>query len=419
MAYAALGVAYSNLGETRLAAKNTRKAYELRDRVSVREKLVIESRYNDLVTGDLEKALQAYLLWGQTYPRDAAPPKNLASIYGNLGQYDNALALSREALRLDPVSGQNYANLVDSYLSLNRLDEARATSEEAQKKNLDSMDLRWRLYFLGFASKDAAYMAQQAAWLAGNPGGQASADVLEADTAAYSGRLEKARELSRRAVAEILHLQLKETAAGVEVEAALREALFGNVTEARQHAGAALRLSTGRDVQFAAAFALAFAGDAAQAQTLAKDLGKRFPEDTIVQFNYLPTLDAQVTLNPRDASRSVEALRKASPFELGRPPFAPFSTALYPVYVRGSAFLALHRGNEATVEFQKILDHSGVVLSEPIGALAHLRLGRAYAMQGDTAEAKAAYQGFLTLWKDADPDIPILKQAKAEYAKLQ
>jgi predicted Zn-dependent protease len=211
---------------------------------------------------------------------------------------------------------------------------------------------------------------------------------------------------------------LKEMAAGVEAEAALREALFGNATEARERARAALRLSTGRAVQFAAACALAFAGDLARAQTLANDLGKRFPEDTLTQFNYLPTLGAQATLNPRDASRSVEALRKASPFELGGPPFAAFSTALYPVYVRGSAFLALHRGNEAAVEFQKILDHSGVVLNEPIGALAHLQLGRAYAMQGETAKAKAAYQDFLTLWKDADPDIPNLIAAKAEYAKL-
>jgi tetratricopeptide (TPR) repeat protein len=262
-------------------------------------------------------------------------------------------------------------------------------------------------------------MAQQAAWLAGNPGGQAGADALEADTAAYSGRLEKARELSRRAVNGVLVFQLKEMAAGVEAEAALREALFGNATEARERARAALRLSTGRDVQFAAACALAFAGDLARAQTLANDLGKRFPEDTLTQFNYLPTLDAQATLNPRDASRSVEALRKASPFELGGPPFAAFSTALYPVYVRGSAFLALHRGNEAAVEFQKILDHSGVVLSEPIGALAHLQIARAYALQGDTVKAKAAYQDFLTLWKDADPDIPVLIAAKAEYAKFK
>jgi eukaryotic-like serine/threonine-protein kinase len=260
MAYAALGVAYSNIGETSQAAENTRKAYELRDRVSMREKFLIESRYYEFVTGDLEKALQAYLLWGQTYPRDAGPPQNLVGIYGSLGQYDNALARGREALRLDPANGLNYANLVNTYINLDRLEEARTTAEEAQKKNLDSMDLRWYLYFLAFAKNDAVWMAQQAAWLAGKPGGQAGADALEADSAFYFGRLEKARELSRRAVNEVLHFQLKELAPGVEAEAALREALFGNASEARQRATAALRLSRGRDVQHGAALALAFAG---------------------------------------------------------------------------------------------------------------------------------------------------------------
>jgi predicted Zn-dependent protease len=235
----------------------------------------------------------------------------------------------------------------------------------------------------------------------------------EADTAAYSGRLAKARELSRRAVTSAERAEEKENAAGNEAEAALREALFGNAAKARQRAGAALELSTGRDVQFYAALALGFAGDAARAQALADDLAKRFPEDTIVQFNYLPTIHAQLALDRNEASKAIEALRAATPYELGQ------GGGLYPVYVRGEAYLAAHKGSEAAAEFQKIFDQRGVVENEPIGALAHLGLARAYALQGDTAKARAAYNDFFALWKEADPDIPILVAAKAEYAKLK
>jgi tetratricopeptide (TPR) repeat protein len=290
MAYATLGVDYSNLGETSLASENTKKAYELRERVSEREKFYIESHYYHYVTGDL--------------------------------------------------------------------------------------------------------------------GG-------EADTAAYSGRLAKARELSRRAVTSAERAEEKENAAGNEAEAALREALFGNAAEARQRAAAALRLSTGRDVQLYAALALAFAGDSARVRALADDLAKRFPEDTVVQFSYLATIHAQLALDRNEASKAIETLRAAVPYELGA------VGGLYPVYVRGEAYLASHQGSEATAEFQKILDHCGVVQNEPIGALAHLGLARAYSIQNDTAKARSVYQDFLTLWTDADPDIPILQQAKAEYSKLK
>src|SRR6266481_5390547 len=285
MAYATLGVDYSNLGETSLASENTKKAYELRERVSEREKFYIESHYYHYVTGDLEKARQAYELWSQTYPRDLVPPNNLGVIYENLGEYDKALAESREALRLAPESGASYANLVAPYLYLNRLQEARATADEAQAKNLDSPPLRFKLYVLAFLKNDAAGMAQQVAWSAGKPGVEDALLGGEANTAAYSGRLAKARELSRRAVTSAERAEEKENAAGNEAEAALREALFGNAAEARQRAAAALALSTGRDVQLYVALALAFAGDAARAQALADDLAKRFPEDTIVQFN--------------------------------------------------------------------------------------------------------------------------------------
>ena len=418
MAYASLGTDYSGLGETSLAAENTRKAYELRERVSERERFYIESQYHLFVTGELEKARQAYELWAQTYPRDWVPPGGLCFIHGNLGQYDKALAESREAFRLNAASSGSYIILVSSYLLLNRLEEARATAGEAQAKKLDSPYLRVNLYRLAFLQNDAAGMAQQVAWAEGKPGVEDVLLASEANTATYSGRLREAREFSRRAVASAERAEKKETAAGNEAEAALREALVGNAAKGRQRVAAALAFSAGRDVQYGAALALALAGDAPRAQLLADDLAKRFPEDTVVQFNYLPTIHAQLLLSHRDFSKAIEALQAASPYELGAPG-STLTTALYPVHVRGEAHLAAHRGSEAAIEFQKILDHRGVVFNAPIGALAHLGLARAYAMQGDAAKAKAAYQDFLTLWKDADADIPILIAAKAEYAKLK
>jgi eukaryotic-like serine/threonine-protein kinase len=280
-------------------------------------------------------------------------------------------------------------------------------------------DLHYLLYWLAFLKNDAEGMAQQASWGAGKPGVEDELLYFEADTAAYSGRLGKAREFSRRAVASAERADETETAASCEVGAALREAFFGNAPEARQRAVAALALSRGRDVQYGATLALALAGDSARARALADDLGKRFPKATMVQFNYLPTLHAQLALNHNDAPKAVEALQVATPYEVGEPAIGAFTPALYPVYVRGQAYLAAHQGSEAAAEFQKILDHRGIVLNEPIGVLAHLGLGRADVLQGDTAKAKAAYQDFLTLWKDADPDIPILIAAKAEYEKLK
>src|SRR4029077_6855764 len=333
MAYASLGTSYNNLDETSLAAENIRKAYELRERGSERENFYIESHYYQFVTGDLEKARQIYELWAQTYPRDLVAPNNLSYIYAAFGQYDKALAEAREAFRLNQESG--YGNLVNACLQMNRLEEARSTAQEAQSKNLDSPTLRILLYALAFLQNDAAGMAQQVAWAAGKPGVE---DVLlanEGNTAAYSGQLGTAREFSRRAVASAERAQEKETAAGYETDAAIREALFGNAAEARQRAAAALALSTGRDVQFGAALALALAGDATRSQTLADDLAKRFPEDTIVQFNYLPTVRAQLALERNDTSRAIEALQAATPYELGLPGTGSFTPGLYSVYVRG------------------------------------------------------------------------------------
>jgi eukaryotic-like serine/threonine-protein kinase len=413
MAYAGLGYIYSGLGETSLAVENFKKAFELRGRVSEQEKLTIESAYYWIALGDLEKARQTEELLEQTYPRDPWPPNDLSVIYGQMGEYDKSLASAKEALRRDPTRRQMYAMLANSYLNLNRFKEARATVEEAQAKSYDSPDLHLFLYLLSFLQDDASGMAQQLAWSAGKPDVEDRLLAIQAFTAAYSGQLMEAREFVRRAVASAERAERRELAADYKIGTARQEALFGNAALARQRAEEALALSKGHDVQIQAALVLALAGDVVQAQAIADDLAKHFPQDTLVQFTFLPTIRAQIALSREDSAKAIETLQTATPYELGN------IGRLYPVYVRGEAYLAARQGREAAAEFQKVLDQRGVVESETIGALAHLGLARAYGLQGDTIKARAAYQDFLTLWKDADPDIPILKQAKAEYAKLQ
>ncbi|MGB2890898.1 MAG: protein kinase [Candidatus Acidiferrales bacterium] len=418
MAYAALGTCYSDLGEAGLGAESTKKAYELRDRVSERERFYVDSHYHQFVTGNLEKARQVYELWAQSYPRDQIPPTNLSGIDDFLGRYDKAQADSQDAFRLDP-SGLNYSNLVSGFIVLDHLEEARAIAEEAQAKKLDSSYLRLGLYQLAFLQSNAAGMAQQVAWSAGKSGVEDILLAEEANTAAYFGHLGKARNFSDRAAASAEQAQEKETAADYEADAALREALLGNAAEARRRATAALRLSIGRDVQYGAALALAFVGDVAAAQERVDDFAKRFPEDTIVQFNYLPTIRAQLALLRHDPAKTIDLLQAAAPHELGGGGGSAFSPVLYPVFVRAEAYLASNRGTEAAAEFQKILNHRGVVVNEPIAAPARLGLARAYAVQGEAAKSRTAYQDFLALWKDADSDIPILIAAKSEYAKLK
>ena len=414
MAYARLGTNYASLGETARAAENIRKAYELRERVSEREKFYIVSHYEQYVTGDLEATRKTYELWAQTYPRDDIPTNNVANIYQALGDFDKALAANQEAIKLNPENGLYYSNLVAGYVSVNRLDEARAAAQEAQAHKLDNPANHLQLYAIDFLQHDAVGMEREAAGLMGKPGFEDVMLDTESDTAAYAGQFSKARELTSRASASAQRADEKEAAAGDEAESAWREALVGNMSQAKQQAQAALALSTGRDAQALSAFAFGLAGDAAQATRLAADLAKRFPEDTFVQSNYLPALRAIAALHEGDAGKAIEALAPVAPYEFGAA-----GQPLYPVYLRGEAYLAAHQGSAAAAEFQKILAHPGVVTNEPIGALAHLGLGRAYALAGDGAKARAAYQDFLALWKDADPDVPILKEAKAEYAKLQ
>jgi eukaryotic-like serine/threonine-protein kinase len=419
MAYAGLATAYNNISEPGLAAEFAQKAYELRDRASEREKLYIDSHYYNFVSGDAEKASKAYEAWAQSYPRDEIPYTNLGSIDASLGRYEKSFAEAQQAFRLNP-SGLNYSNLVTGFTTLGRFDEARMTAEEAQAKKLDSPYLRTAMYQLSFLKNDTKAMAQDVAWAAGKPGVEDAFLALESDSAAYSGQLRKADELTRQAVASALHADEKETAATYEAQAAVRQALFGNAAAAKQHAATALEMTNGRDVQFLAIMAVTLAGDSAKSASLANDFAKRFPEDTLVRMIYLPSLRGQQALARHDSAKTIAELQTAAPYELGQPNTgSTLSIALYPVYVRAEALRAAKQGKEAFGEYQKILDHRGVVINGPIGALAHLGLGRAYVLAGDAAKAKIAYQDFLALWKDADPDIPLLKEAKSEYAALR
>ena len=419
IAYAALGTSYSNLGESNRAAENLTMAYELRERTTEREKFYIDSVYNDLILGDLDKARGVYELWAQMYPRDDSPVGNMGLLNGYLGQYEKALTHARDALGLHPESGLRYANVTQANLHLGRLEEARSVARDAQAKSLDSPYLRLYLYQIAFVQNDVQGMEQQVSWAAGKPGVEDVLLSVEADTAAYFGQIGKARQLSKQAITSAELAEERETASSYAAAAALREALFGNAVEARQGSAAALALSSGRLVKFGSSLALALVGDSDRAQRLADELAKGFPKDTVVNFIYLPTIRGQIALSRHDFARAIEELKNAAPFELGQPGDTSFTPSLYPVYVRGEVYLAARQPNEAEAEFQKILDHRSIVVNEPIGALAHLGLARAYALQGDTTKARLAYQRFLALWKDADPDVSILKKAKAEYADLQ
>jgi eukaryotic-like serine/threonine-protein kinase len=419
-AYAGLGIAYSNLNEPGLASDNFRKAFELRDRVSEREKFRISAYYYSFVTGELEKANQTYELWAQAYPRDDVPPTDLAVDYGFLGQWEKAVADTLEDLKLNPDDGVGYGNLVGFYAALNRLDEAKATYQQALARKLDRLTLHASLYGVAFLQNDSAEMNRQAAWAAGKAGAEDLLLSLSSDTEAFSGRLGKARELSRRAIDSAQRADQKETAALWQMNAALREAEFGNLSQARQESAAALALASNRSTQILASLAEARAADSEHAGKMADELAKQFPLDTVVNGYWLPTIRAGIEINRHNPAKAIEILQAAAPYELGSPPpSAEVGGLLYPVYVRGQAYLLLNKGSEAATEFQKFLDHRGIVVNCPLGELAHLGLARAYALQGDSAKARAAYQDFFALWKDADPDIPILQQAKAEYAKLK
>jgi serine/threonine protein kinase/tetratricopeptide (TPR) repeat protein len=418
MAYAALGTTYHNLGETNLAAENTKKAYDLRAHVSEWERLYIESHYYTFVTGDLAKAGQVYELWLQTYPREEVARNNLGIVYQNIGQHDKALAQFREVADAGPPDALTYSNLVASYLQLNRLDEAVATAKQGLARNPDSDDLHLYAYQVAFVRGDAQGMLQQTQWAGSKPEAQSPMLFYVADSAAYSGQLARAQDIFHEAVTSAEQARQKEKAADYEAAAAVQEAFVGNAAQARKHAANSLAFSNGRDAEYPAALALAVAGDSSRAQGLADDLERRFPEDTIVRFAYLPTLRAQLALDRGETWKAIEFLGPPATYELGVPGPSSFANNLYSIYVRGQAYLRAGQGADAAAQFQKIIDSRGLVVNDPVGALAPLGLARAYAVSGDQAKTKAAYQDFFQLWKDADADIPILKEARAEYAKL-
>ncbi len=417
VAYASLGLEYGNLGQASLAAENIKKAYALRDRVSEHEKYRITALYYDQVTGELEQASQVYELWAKSYPQDLVPPNNLGNIYGQLGQYEKAAVETQESLRLEPNAVNGYGNLAQNYLALNRPDDAKKAIEEAQGRHLDGDFLHWTIYQEAFLKGDVAEMERQVNWAAGKPGSEDQLLAFQSDTEAYYGRLVKARDFSRRAVDSATRNDSKETAALWQANAALREAEFGNTAAAKQGTAAALALAPGRDVKMFAALTLARIGETARAKAIVDELEKSYPSNTMLKIYWVPTIKAAMELNTNNSAQAVVFLEAAAPYELGDPPQLQLGT-LYPVYVRGEAQLTAHNGAAAATEFQKFLDHRGITLNYPLGALAHLGLARAYALQGDGGKARAAYNDFFALWKDADSDIPILQQAKAEYAKL-
>jgi DNA-binding winged helix-turn-helix (wHTH) protein/tetratricopeptide (TPR) repeat protein len=424
-AYAALGRMYGDIGESALSAENTSRAYQLRDRASDQERFFISLTYDLQVTGNLEKAQQTCDLWVQTYPRSWLPHGLLSGgVYPPLGKYEKAAEEAQTAIRIDPDFSIGYANLAASYVSQGRMADAENTLQRASERKLDIPDFYVLRYVIAFLKDDKTRMEREAAQPREKPGVDDWMSNVEGFVAAYAGRLEEAKKMSRRATDLARKDDRRETEALYETDAAVREALFGNVSSAKQGTKRALDLSKSRDVGYGAGLALALSGDSFRSQTVSDDLSRRFPEDTRIQFIYLPTLGALLALNNREPSKAIESLQTAIPYELGTPSeggseFLLGASNLYPAYVRGLAYLAARQGREAAQEFQKILNHRGIVVCDPIGALAHLQLGRAYALAGDKTKARSAYQDFLTLWKDADPDIPILIAAKAEYTKVK
>ncbi len=440
--YLAVGGDYFSLGELGRASDYFTKAFQLREHASEREKLAIAASYYANATGELDKAAQTYQEEIESYPRYAGAYVNLGVVYAAQGQHEKATESYRQSLRLAPDSVATYTDLGNSLLSLQRFDEARQIIREAQARKLDNVVFRNALYALAFLSSDSAAMAEQQQWYAGKPDYESEGLALASDTEAYSGHLGKARGLTKRAVDSAIRADSKENGAIFQENAAIAQAAYGNPAEARQAAAEALKLApASQGVEVEAALAFAMASDTARAESLAQDLGKRFPLDTQMQSLWLPAIQAQLALNKKNPPAALTALQAAAPpIELGQILFVNNISCLYPTYIHGEAYLAAGQGKEAAAEFQKIIDHSGIVWNCWTGALARLGVARANALQArvgtaasavqgeqsspadrDAARVRAlaAYKDFLTLWKDADPDIPILKEAKAEYAKLQ
>ena len=423
----ALGLDYSGLGEVDRAREYFSKAFQLRDHVSEWEKLAITADYYLNVTGELDKATETYEQWIESYPRDDGPYSTLGIVYALQGQYEKASEITSRALRLAPSFG-SYGNLAIYALALQRFDEGRRIIHDAQAGKIDGFEFRSALYALAFLAADSAAMAEQQNWFAGKPEESVGLS-LASDTEAYRGRLGEARELTTRAVESAIRANSKESGAIWLANAALRQAAFGNAAEARKAAAKALKLapaSQGTEVEAALAFAMA--DDAPRAESLAQDLRRRFPLDTQMRSLWLPAVQTELALGRKDLTHILNAPKSVSPIEYGNMPFAANPSCLYPTYIRAEAYLEAGQGSLAAAEFQKILDHSGVVWNCWTGALAHLGVARANRLQAKSsngadaaarARALTAYKDFLTLWKDADPDVPVYVAARAEYASLR
>ena len=416
-AYSSLSGKYFDAGESALAAKAAAKAYELRSHGTDLEQVQISSSYHAFTTGDLEKAAADYESWAEMRPRSPAPHSSLAYVYSQLGQNDRALYEALEALRLAP-STEQYTNVISAYIALGHLKEAKATVAEARSQNLDMPINHNNLYLIAFLERDREAMEREAAWGLGKPELEAILLYSESCTSSYFGELKESRETLKRASNSAIAGDLKEAAASYRADGAIHEALYGNSAEAERSLRSIPITTSGQDVQAAAAMAYAFAGNRARAQALADNLAKQYSENTLLQFNYLPVIRAQIALLSKNPTQAIQLLRDARRYELGQPAQV-ISLNVYPAYVRGEAYLAAHDGPAALAEFQKILDNPGMSLNEPIAALAHLGLARAAVLKGDSNAAQSFYEDFIRLWKDADQEIPILKQVKAEYARLQ
>jgi len=414
-----VGIMYGNLGQSDRANEYLTKAFNLRDRTSEREKLLITSQYYHLVTGELDKAAETYREWEESYPRDYVAPLNFGNLYAVEGRYEPGVEQTQKALRLNPDSVIGYENLAQASLALNRLDDARKTYDEAMGRKLDDDILHLVRYGVAFLQSEAKVRSEQAAWFADRPEVENEMLSLEAETEGYAGHLNKARELTRRAVDSALRADSKGGASIWELEGAFREEIFGE-PDARERAIAGMNITPDSpEAQEFGALVLAGSGDTKRAESLMQELQKRFQFHTMVQSFWLPTIRAQVALVNQQPQQAIDILQAALPVELGESLSTQGPPCLYPVYMRAEAYLAAGQGSAAAAEFQKLIDHRGITWSCTTGALARLGLGRAYALAGDKTKAQAAYQDFFALWKDADPDIPILKEAKSEYAKLQ
>ena len=413
VAYARLGQAYNNMGETVLGIENTRKAFERRDRCSELEKLYIETHYYNIVTGEVDKELEAYELWRRTYPNDSIPPNNLAVSHAVVGKWEQSLEEAQETKRLDPNSAFSYNVVAGAYLGLNRLAECKAMRLQEVAQKVDNAADHGNLYMFAFLDGDAAGMQHEVDWAKGR---QDEYMVMEtvADVAASSGKMVAARASYQQAVDLQRRETLEESAATALAREAVFEAQMGNSKAARDDASTALSRSRARDPLSVAGRALSLAGDEREAEAAAQQLVKENPTDTLVNAVAVPVIRAGIALNQGNPAKAIELLQPATPYEFG------YAAGVQPNYVRGLAYLKLHQGKEAAAEFQKILDHPGICMFMlPTCRLARLQLGRARAEAGDAGGARTAYQDFFALWKDADPDVPILKEAKAEYAKLQ